>query len=235
MLDMDSQISQQKNHQKLFLQNLEPEFLLIYGKHRHRTLHAPEVIYQSYKSAKYICQQGLLGDIVEFGVWKGGVLAIVGETLKLYGGKNRLIGIDTFEGMPKPTEVDKDVWGNSMLVKYKKMQNNCEPWAKASYEDVSSYLSEIYNDVILKKEEINKNSEFSYLKCIAMLRLDMSLFEPTYIALNENYRKIQKNGFLNIVYGHHTGAKLAVDKFIKKSELNIYFANTNYSNIVAII
>ena len=53
------------------------------------------------------------GSCVECGVWRGWNLALMSKYSENLGLKKSIIGFDTFEGMPKAEEIDKDFLNNS--------------------------------------------------------------------------------------------------------------------------
>ena len=80
------------------------------------TLTSPERMYALIESVRYIIKNNIQGDIVECGVWKGGSMMLAAKTLMELDNTNyQLYLFDTFEGTTKPTETDKDIFGNSML------------------------------------------------------------------------------------------------------------------------
>jgi len=68
-----------------------------------------EAPYQLYKSIQYIVQNGIPGDIVECGVWRGGSVMLAAMALHRFGDTGRKIYLyDTFEGMTRPDDRDTD-------------------------------------------------------------------------------------------------------------------------------
>ena len=53
----------------------------IFGKVKNNTMTSPERIYSLIEAVKYVEQHNIPGDIVECGVWKGGSMMAVAETL----------------------------------------------------------------------------------------------------------------------------------------------------------
>lgn len=47
------------------------------------------------------------GDIVELGVWRGGGTFLIADRLRQHRSKRRIWAIDSFEGLPQPTEADR--------------------------------------------------------------------------------------------------------------------------------
>jgi len=228
------QEKQQRNHIANFKKIVDPLFLKYYEKIIGSTMLSTEALYDLWWSVKYLCAKGLDGDIVEFGVWKGGALELVAYALNEYKGTNKIVGFDTFEGHPKPEANEIDIWGNNMQAKFQEVEKSGEKWAFADYDDVNTRLRKINSNVELIKGIVDQNIDASKINRIAILRLDMDWYQPTKTALNKFYDKIQKGGILIIDdYGHHSGAKKATDEFIKERDLRLNFRHINYSCIAA--
>lgn len=232
MKEINYQEKQQQNHLNAFLKVVDPSFLKYYQKIRKDTMLSTEALYDLWWSVKYICKSKLNGDIIEFGVWRGGALELIAYALNEYQGSNRIIGFDTFEGHPKPGKNEVDIWGNNMQKKFK--EEKVGKWAYANYEYVLSNLNNVYKNFQLYKGLVDESIDENKVSNIAVLRLDMDWYKPTKLVLQKFYDKIQKGGLLIIDdYGHHSGARQAVDEFIGENNLNLNFRHVNYSCIVA--
>ena len=76
------------------------------------TMTSPERIFALCEAVKYIVANNIPGDIVECGVWKGGSMMAVADTLlSLNQETKHLYLFDTFEGMTDPSENDLDFRG----------------------------------------------------------------------------------------------------------------------------
>ena len=89
------------------------------------TMTTDERIYMLIKSVEYIIARNIPGDFVECGVWRGGSVMAIAQTLKNLGVTNRKIWLyDTFDGMTEPSESDLDWSGKiakDVLLKQKKV------------------------------------------------------------------------------------------------------------------
>src|SRR5215831_6498383 len=86
----------------------------IFEKVRNNTMTSPERIFSLIEAVKYIERNNIPGDIVECGVWKGGSMMAVAETLIHLSSMHRALYLyDTYEGMSQPTEHDKTWYGES--------------------------------------------------------------------------------------------------------------------------
>src|SRR5215831_5707494 len=86
----------------------------VFEKVKNNTMTSAERIYSLIEAVKYIERNNILGDIVECGVWKGGSMMAVAETLiNLKSTDRELYLYDTYEGMSEPTVHDKTWYGKS--------------------------------------------------------------------------------------------------------------------------
>lgn len=195
---------------------------------------SPEVLYNAFSSIFYLEENGIDGDIVEMGSWRGGGAAIMAEALSMLNSSRRLIVYDTFEGHPRPGHGEIDIWGNSMTEMYDNEILRAGNWVSADFEIVSTYLSEIHKNVLIFKELVDASSDFPDLNNIGMLKLDMNWYEPTVSALRSCCHRIVNGGLLILNdYGHHSGARAAADEFFKNKKP--YFVHVNYSCIAAVV
>ena len=65
-------------------------------------------------SIRYLARNGIEGDVVECGVWRGGSMMAAARTLLQIGDTERRLHLfDTFEGMTEPGEIDVSIEGKS--------------------------------------------------------------------------------------------------------------------------
>jgi hypothetical protein len=231
---IDYQVKQQKNHLKLFNSVVDPNFLAKFESIRSRTMLSTEALYNFWLCCKYVALKGIQGDVVELGVWQGGSLEVAQHSILKWGGSNKVIGIDTFSGHPPPGVDERDAWGNSMLEEFKRREASGEGWAVAQQSIVERNLAMVNSNFELRSEEINKQSTFQGIDKLTILRLDLDWYIPTQVALNKLFEKIQRGGFIIIDdYGHHSGARKAVDEFILAKGLVLNLQHVNYSCVFA--
>ena len=65
-------------------------------------------MHDAFDAAKYVAESNIYGDVVECGVWRGGVSALMKDVIggREVGDSRRFWLFDTFEGMSDPTEHD---------------------------------------------------------------------------------------------------------------------------------
>ncbi len=139
----------------------------------------------------------LEGDFAEFGVFRGGSLELIAKLHR----ERRIIGIDSFEGLPKPGDRDNF---------HKKGD-----FKETNYSDVKGYFRLMYPNV----EIIKGFSPFDKLdpgKKYAFVHIDVDLYQSVWEGLDFFYPRMVEGGIIILDdYGFESteGAKKATDEF----------------------
>ena len=196
-----------------------------------------ERLYANINSIKYLVNSQIEGAIVECGVWRGGSMLTMLETLKQYSVINRDIYLyDTFTGMSTPSRED----GIFAHEKFKELQTGEDKsnWCCADLNDVKSTinLSEYPNEKLhYVKGKIEGTVPGTIPDKISLLRLDMDWYSPTIHALTYLYPKVQSGGVIILDdYGHWDGCKQAVDRFVEENDVNLLLNRIDYTGRIAI-
>lgn len=172
-----------------------------------------------YELSVKIEKKKISGTFVECGTWKGGCSAIMGAIAHRYKSGRKTWYLDSFEGMPKPSENDTDnpeeIMGDAL---------------KASTSDVEEL---IFNKLRLPKKNnfIVKGwfqDTFPKIKNeigeIALLRLDADWYEATLYCLRELYDQVVYGGYIIFDdFARWEGCRKAVREFIKEKNINPEF------------
>jgi len=168
---------------------------------------------------KYIQENGIRGDFVEAGVWRGGASIIA---KKFLGVERSYYLYDTYAGMTRPTVYDyrtNDKDNSSTAEKWNKLdRGSANGWVNASLSEVKSNFKKfdlldktinfIVGDVTRTLVDGIKPRE------ISILRLDTDFYDSTLIELQVLYPLLVKGGVLILDdYGHWNGARRAVDEY----------------------
>ena len=154
-----------------------------------------------------VIRDGVPGDLIETGVWRGGAVMLMKAILKAHGVTDRTLWIaDSFAGLPKPdSESDgTDYSENKFLaVSRQRVQANFERFGLM--DDRVKFLEGWFCDT-LPTAPIEK---------LAILRLDGDLYSSTMDALVSLYPKVSKGGFV-IVDDFHgwPGCKRAIQEYL---------------------
>ena len=169
--------------------------------------------------------EDIFGDIVEFGVFKGGGVALWLKLKELYEPHSltRIIGFDFFapeETLNTLSEKNKDLMSNVL----KRVSID-----ELSLESVTSRLS-VFNkeNYMLIKGDAVEQSNIYYATNVGakikLLYMDLDVGEPTYKILITLWDKLSIGGIIICdEYGFHGWDEtLGVDKFLKQLDKNTY-------------
>jgi O-methyltransferase len=167
-----------------------------------------------------IDRNGILGDIVECGVWRGGHIILT----RLVSPHRTCWLYDTFDGMTMPTQRDVTRGGVSALDKFRLKTSQGRKWAAASVEEVRNNLNHegVYHPHLCRfiiGDVCQTLQIFDNLpKQIALLRLDTDWYESTKVELEKLYPRLVSGGRLIVDdYNHWPACKQAVHEYFKKN------------------
>lgn len=173
-------------------------------------------------------RDGVCGDVVECGVWRGGnvILARLMSPLRtcwLY---------DTFDGMTEPDEeLDVKRSGERAIDRFNMKQAGGMKWDAVSVDEVRKNFEEVDLDpgeVNFVVGPVEETLRHVVPAAVALLRLDVDWYSPTRIAMEVLYPKIVSGGFLIVDdYGHWMGCRKAVDDYF--GELVPMHCDVDYS------
>jgi len=195
-----------------------------YNKVADRTMTSAERIFSLIEAVNYIEKNHIEGDIVECGVWKGGSMMAVAETLKKCNNFSRELYLyDTYEGMSEPTEFDKTFYGKDaagLLNENEDREKNIV-WAYSALETVQEGMNKTgYPAGKIKyiKGKVEETIPGQTPSRIAILRLDTDWYESTHHELMHLFPLLTVGGVLILDdYGHWQGARKAVDEYFEKN------------------
>lgn len=199
-----------------------------------------EVLYSFYANIKHVITHNIAGDIVECGVWKGGMILLAALTLRKLGDKSRKIYLyDTFSGMSKPGEEDKDWDGNSAINAWQHWNEKKMPWGfGGSVEDIRKLVAQSgypMDKFVFVEGMVEDTIPNIVPDKISILRLDTDFYSSTYHELVHLYPLLSTHGFLIIDdYGYYHGARKATDQYIAENNLNIFLARVHPSVRIAV-
>jgi len=166
----------------------------------------------------YIIEEGICGDFVECGVYKGGQGALAAGIFKNRNQTHRQVLLfDTYIGAPEPGINDFRIsTGEAAINKW--LESN-EGWMRAGVEEVTKNFTRlgvltpnvrfIPGDV-----RITMKDPGNVPNSIALLRLDTNQYDSTRAELEAFYPRLNHSGILIINdYGFWAGTKLAVDEY----------------------
>jgi SAM-dependent methyltransferase len=203
---------------------LDAEFMRFYEACKPYTMTTIERMYALYLAIEHIVKNGIEGDLVECGTWRGGSMMMAALALRHFGddGKRRLYLYDTFAGMPKPTQEDYKFEGQSAKAKWDKTASSGgSAWNRASIEETLSNLSSTdfdMNRIVLVKGLVEETIPKTMPDRLSLLRLDTDFYSSTKHELNHLYPSLESGGVLLLDdYGTWAGARKAIEDYFSSS------------------
>ena len=200
-----------------------------------------ERMYALYKAVLYIVDAGIPGDFVECGVWRGGSIMLMAETLLSRGISDRQFYLyDTFEGMVPPTEADRNFENQKADALLAATPNREEDliWCLAPLDEVKNNLSKIgypSENYLFIQGPVEDTLPVVVPDSIALLRLDTDWYESTRHELEHLYPRLVSNGVLIIDdYGHWMGCRQAVDEYFATPGRPILLHRIDYTGRIGI-
>lgn len=162
---------------------------------------------QLQQAAEFALQQGIPGDFIETGVWRGGACIFLRAILRAYGDASRRVWLaDSFAGLPPPDPEkypadtgDSHHNFRALAVPMEEVQANFERYGLL--DEQVRFLPGWFKDT-LPQAPIEK---------LAILRLDGDMYESTMDALAALYPKVSMGGFVIVDdYGYIESCRRAV-------------------------
>jgi O-methyltransferase len=152
-----------------------------------------------------VLREGVPGDLLEAGVWRGGMTIFMRGVLRAYGASDRLVWVaDSFAGLPQPeTGQEYDAWKEGdMAVSLQEVQQNFERYGLL--DDQVRFLQGFFSQT-LPQAPIEK---------LAILRVDADLYSSTLDVLNNLYPRLSPGGYAIFDdYQNLPDCKRAIDEF----------------------
>jgi len=159
---------------------------------------------------------GIAGDFIETGVWRGGACILMRATLAAYGVRDRRVFVaDSFEGLPPPDpdrypadRKDKLHTYRELAISEAQVRRNFEAFGLLDEQVV--FLKGLFRDTLPGLGDAR----------FALIRLDGDMYESTMDALVNLYDRLSVGGFVLIDdYGALAGCRRAVHDFLDAQAL----------------
>ena len=163
-------------------------------------------------------ERGVPGDLIETGVWRGGVLVWMARH-----SSRHVYGADSFQGVPPPT------WSEDKECELYKLD-----FLSVSEEQVRANLHHfgVSDRVELWKGWFHQSLPLLDHKTWALIRLDGDLYESTYIALENLYPRLSPGGYCVVDdYGAILQCQHAVNDFRRTQGITSPMTRTDHSEV----
>lgn len=209
---------------------MEEAALLAMERANGRTLLDPVQQYSTYWAARYVGEQKIAGDVVEFGVWRGGASLLMLSGLMDAKSVDRSFYLfDTFAGMTEPSERDRWIASGKgageilrQSARRGDSRNRVDMRCIADIQDVVEGLRLTNYDqqkIHLVKGDVKETIATNLPATISLVRLDTDWYESTKLEIQASWPRLAIGGVAIIDdYDEWTGARDAIDEYF--SELN---------------
>jgi O-methyltransferase len=138
-----------------------------------------------------VLADGVKGDFIETGIWRGGACIFMRGVLMAYGVTERIIWCaDSFQGVPAPSHPEDagfDISAKVLPILAVSVSEVQELFGRYGLlDDQVKFLKGWFKDTLAK----------SPIEQLAILRLDGDLYESTWDALAPLYDKVERGGFI---------------------------------------
>ena len=164
-----------------------------------------------------VLRQGVPGDLLEAGVWRGGAAIFMRGALKAYGDAHRVVWVvDSFQGLPRPDPV--------RYPEDKGDRHWTHPELSASLETVKQNFARyglLDERVRFLHGWFKDTLPRAPIQRLAVLRIDADMYASTMEALSHLYQKVSIGGYVIVDdYGAVPGCKAALDDFRAAHDIN---------------
>jgi hypothetical protein len=158
-----------------------------------------------------VLADGIPGDLIETGVWRGGAVMFMRGVLKAYGIHDRTVwAADSFEGLPPPNAAEFPQDEGLNLEPYKQLAVSLEQ-VRANFERFGL----LDDQVKFLKGWFRDSLPVAPIGALAVMRLDGDLYESTADALKHLYPKLSPGGYVIIDDFQVAACQAAVQDFRK--------------------
>lgn len=160
--------------------------------------------------------EGVEGDLLEAGVWRGGACIYMRGILAAHGAENRTVWVaDSFAGLPKPDETlypadkgDTHHTFDELCVSLDEVKDNFKRFGLL--DEQVAFLPGWFKDTLPQAP----------IEQLSVLRLDGDMYGSTMEALQALYPRVARGGFIIVDDYILPGCRQAVDDFRKLQEIN---------------
>src|SRR5579862_1853304 len=160
-------------------------------------------------------REGVPGDLIETGVWRGGACIFMRAVLAAHGVTDRLVFVaDSFEGLPKP---DLARWPADSSDNY-----HLDRFFAVSREEVEANFRAyglLDAQVVFLKGWFKDTLPAAPIVRLALMRLDGDMYGSTMEAMENLYPKLSPGGFCVIDDYSLPGCRQAVDDFRARNDV----------------
>jgi O-methyltransferase len=173
-------------------------------------------------------RDGVPGDVIETGVWRGGSVILMRATLAAYQERERVVwAADSFQGLPPPDAHRYPADAGIDLHRYAELAVSAGE-VRANFarygllDDQVRFLEGWFRDTL----------PTAPIERLALLRLDGDMYESTWDALDSLYPKLSPGGFVIVDdYGPIDACRRAVDDYRRLHDIREPIEEVDWSAV----
>lgn len=174
-----------------------------------------------------VIKEGVEGDLIETGVWKGGACIFMRGVLAAYSVEDRRVFVaDSFEGLPKPD--------SAMYAADKGDEHYKQHFLSVSKEDVERNFEKyglLDKQVVFLKGWFKDTLPNAAIEKLSILRLDGDMYGSTMDALINLYPKLSVGGFCIVDDYAIEGCRKAVDDYRSEQQIDAEMIEIDWTGI----
>jgi len=170
---------------------------------------------QLHEAMHLVRSEGLKGDFMETGVWRGGASMYMAAFNRIYNLGRRIIAADSFRGLPSPNpNIEADagaVWHDFsyLSVSIDDVKENFETYGRLD------------DKVIFVPGFFSESLKGFHFEPLSILRLDGDLYESTMDVLTYAYDAVVPGGFVIVDHYYLENAQRAVSDFLSSRAISV--------------
>lgn len=176
------------------------------------TMSADELIDNTLTLTRRLIDDGVPGDLIETGAWRGGMTIMMRAALNAYGDETRCVWVaDSFQGLPEAdpeTDLRDAIWSRLMRA-VESLASDLDA-VRAAFARIGLLDERVHFLPGWFKDTLPS----APIERLALMRLDGDWYESTRTALEALYPKLSPGGYVIVDdYGLPTGCARAVDEY----------------------
>lgn len=171
--------------------------------------------------------EGVPGDFLEAGVWKGGATIFMSAVLRERGIMDRRVWVaDSFKGLPPPKpEYPADANDEHYRVPELAV-------SRQTVEEGFRRFGLLSKNVVFVEGWFNETLPACGVEKLALLRLDGDMYESTITCLDALYDRVQTGGYIIVDdYGYIQSCRQAVHDFLDKRKLKPVIHSIDWTGV----
>ena len=189
----------------------------------HVTVTSKERQLQTIDCVTNIVNNKIEGDLVEIGVYRGGMVMIMLYTLMRLGEIRHVHLYDTFSGMTEASDKDVDLFGRKASDMWDAVKMECPLDIVKQNIESTGYPMEYIHFHVGDARQITESPDK-----IALLRLDIDWYDVYKAVLPVFEPHVTPGGFVTIDdYIHWKGCKKAVDEYIRGKNIQLQIIDSD--------